>query len=88
MAIDVNIASGRIDKGDTKKLTVTPKDEDGETMTATLEIVLTSPSGEDTTYTQSPANHTFDEAGIWRITVTATDSEGNAEVETGGVQVY
>jgi nitrogen fixation protein FixH len=92
MAIELNISSGKIDQGETKRLQVTPKDEAGDAMAVSaLEAVFTPPTGEATTYTLEDFSgsgpytvaHTFDEAGIWRIAVTATDSEGKVEVERG-----
>lgn len=68
-----------------------------------LTAVFTSQSGNATTYTHDGAggtetipapsssvytiNHTFEELGEWSIGVTATDVNGNVEVETGKVLV-
>lgn len=99
MAFTLNISGGVIHKDDTKKLTVTPKDEDGNAFVpATLTATFTPPSGSADTYTLAGGDfsgptsgaydvrHTFDEVGPWHVTVAATDADGNGESES--IDVY
>lgn len=51
MALTLDISSGQVDVGDTKKLEVTPKDDAGTAIdVADLVVVFTSPAGTATTY--------------------------------------
>lgn len=62
MAITLNIDSGQIDKDETKKLTISPKDSDDAGFDLTdLVVTFTAPSGDVTTYAE---NATGDEVEI------------------------
>ena len=101
MAIDLNISSGQIDKGDTKTLRLVPKDADGnaitpQSITATFTAPSDDPASPSGDYAKADfqqdgdaweVSHTFDEAGLWDVYVKATDASGNAEVETKKVWV-
>lgn len=99
MSITISVSSGQIDKGDTKKLSVTPTDANGDAIVPTaLAAVFTPPSGAENAtskaiddFTASDGvyslNFTFDEAGQWLLVITATDGSGNAEVERSPVFV-
>lgn len=97
MALTLDISTGVVDLGDTKELSVTPKDSDGTAFDpTTLVAVFTPPSGSATTYNKGDftdtsnvftVNHTFHVLNEWSIKVTVTDANGNTEVETGKVVV-
>ena len=96
MAIELII--NRIDKGDTKRLVVVVKDESGSAFTpSALTAVFTPPAGDPTSYSLEDftasgsayvLRHTFNASGFWSVVVTATDSDGSTEVETGKVYVH
>ena len=96
--IELNLSTGQVDEGDTKVLSVTPKDGGGNAVTpSALAAVFTPPSGDAVTkdiddFSQSSGTYslpfTFDTPGTWTITVTATDSQSRTEVETGRVYVH
>lgn len=100
MAISISgVSSGRIDKGDTKTLSVTPLDAAGAALTpSTLTAVFTPPSGSANATTKNigdfteasgvySVGFTFDEDGRWHIKVTAVGPSGDSEVEDGYVRV-
>ena len=99
MALNISgVSSGRVDLGDTKTLSVTPKDSDGTAIApTTLTAVFTPETGTADTYdiddfTLSSGvyllDHTFDVAGRWDIAVTAVDSASRTEVERYAIIVH
>ena len=62
MALTLNISTSQVDLGDTKRLTISPKDENDAGFDLTdLVVVFTPPSGTATTYA---VNATGDEVEI------------------------
>ena len=90
MPITVDLDQDRIDVGETKRLSVTPRAPDGTAITpASLTLDGTEPDGTALTQ-QTLADFstdgdayllffTFDAVGVWTMTLAATDSSGNTE---------
>jgi hypothetical protein len=96
MSFTLDIASGAVDEGDSKRLEVAANDGTDPASLAALSIAFTAPSGTVTEYTLSDTtvsgdvrliSHTFTEGGVWRIDALAEGVQGNTERSGGTVLV-
>jgi len=94
-----DIDTGQIDVGDTKTLTVAPRDDGGSLVQlSSLTLEIEEAGGTTTTYalgdmTQQSGptydtEHTFTEAGIANFDVTVTDMGGRTERETATEYIH
>ena len=97
MGIQLDIKSKKPDEGDTKRVRLTPTDDDGTPASlASLSVVFTAPGGTEMEYTLADAtqvgddylvDHTFTDSGIWQIDVLTTGTQGASERESGTIIV-